>query len=89
MSHQFKPGDSALVIGGNAFLGSQVEISRRLNPGSEFDHQGSQYKYTPKTGRSGWMVICGEQWGVKHESQLMPLRGDFTPEQQKAKEVVA
>ncbi|HGP4249080.1 TPA: hypothetical protein ACLM19_005266 [Pseudomonas aeruginosa] len=33
--------------------------------------------------------ICFENEGWFHSSELMPLRGDFQPEQQKAKEVEA
>lgn len=84
---QFKEGDIALVIGGNAFLGSQVEVLRWLTPGDELVHEGAPYVYTPKTGRSAWMVSCGARFGVKHESNLMPLRGDFAPEQQKSREL--
>lgn len=83
---QFKPGDIALVIGGNAFLGCQVDIYQWVNPGEDFDTDNASYRY--KNGRSGWVVVCGGRCAVKHESQLMPLKGEFQPEKQKLREVV-
>lgn len=83
---QFKEGDIALVVGGDAFLGSQVEIFRWVNPGEDFETDRAAYHY--RNGRPGWVVVCGSRCAVKHESHLMPLRGDFQPEQQKVLEVV-
>lgn len=87
MSHQFKPGDPALVIGGEAFLGHQVEILHWVNPGDEVkSSKGHILRLTPDALCGGWLVECGHRRSVKLGKNLMPLRGDFAPEQQKAKE---
>lgn len=87
MSHQFKPGDPALVIGGETFLGNQVEVKRWVNPGDEvIGPMGGLWRLDPSAPAGGWLVNCQGKFSVKLPRYLMPLRGDFAPEQQKAKE---
>jgi hypothetical protein len=83
MSHQFKPGDLALTKVYDAALpaGSQVELVRYIAKG-ELVYKGFRAP-TP-----GW--ICAKP-GITAilaygEHELIPLRGDFAPEQQKARE---
>lgn len=89
MSHQFKPGDSALTLIDlpPIMAGSVVELVERLTKGDFVD--------TP----SGRLVAKCDGWICAHElaplnaayadKSLMPLRGDFEPLQQRAREVSA
>ncbi len=47
---------------------------------------GYEYQLSTNASSGGWMVLYGTKFAVKRECHLMPLRGDFAPEQQKAKE---
>lgn len=86
MSHQFKPGDMALVISGN-LLGESVEVIDWVNAGEEFNTpDGRKFRLSDKSSTGAYQVL-GRDWGaLKPPASLMPLRGDFAPEQQKAKE---
>lgn len=79
MSHQFKPGDPVLIVGCRTmshFNGSCAEI---------INHQGAWDLLG--TGMQDWyMIRCGNFEAYATAGVLMPLRGDFKPEQQKAKE---
>jgi len=92
MSHNFKPGDLALLLIGIGPLGagSAVELIKRIDAGTEVDLVG------------GGKAECLEcSWVFSHsqipapglafaaERLLMPLRGDFAPERQKSREVAA
>jgi hypothetical protein len=90
MSHLFKPGDLALVISGG-FMGETAELIRFVLPGEVVVSPGTgkKYQFRPAAGIGGWMCRFREEWAIKHEKNLMPLRGDFTHEQQKSREVVA
>lgn len=87
MDHQFKPGDLALVIAGG-LLGHSVVLERFLLPGDEVvsSSTGKHYQFRPVAGTGGWLCAYSHGQVIKHEKNLMPLRGDFEPEQQKAKE---
>ncbi|MCO8161053.1 hypothetical protein NJC40_03560 [Pseudomonas sp. 21LCFQ02] len=106
MSHQFKPGDFALITGSKSGsspnVGRCVELVTLLNPGeitvSPTGHRLFQSTDEPKwivqsqgllinTEQNGWV----DRGGIAMVSPryLMPLRGDFTPEQQKSKAVPA
>lgn len=89
---QFKPGDSALLLVDIAHVlsGSVVELDSRWPAG------------TPMKLVGGVSGICAEDsWIFTHasiaapglafapERLLMPLKGDFAPEQQKSREVSA
>lgn len=87
MSHNFKPGDLALVISGGK-LGETAELIRFVMPGDVVisPTSGKEYEFRPAAGVGGWLCSFRDCQAVKHEKNLMPLRGDFQPEQQKAKE---
>ncbi|HCH6955863.1 TPA: hypothetical protein ACRMX2_004704 [Pseudomonas aeruginosa] len=84
---KFKVGDLALTLVYDSLLpaGSVVELERALQKGDEIT-QGF------RAPSSGWVVRHAEvskgtlAYG---DHELMPLRGDFQSEQQKAKEVEA
>jgi hypothetical protein len=88
MSHQFKPGDLALVISGG-YMGETAELIRFVVPGEvvESPTSGKKYQFRPAAGIGGWLCSFRAEWAIKHEKNLMPLRGDFSHEQQKAKAV--
>lgn len=98
MSHQFNPGDLALIIKSvkrPENIGKACELLAFLVPGDrlEFDHNGLR-AITHVGERPAWLVagdgVIGSNGDVGFAlvlpSNLMPLRGDFEPEQQKAKE---
>ncbi|EKT4542741.1 hypothetical protein QEM15_004978 [Pseudomonas putida] len=99
MRHQFKAGDVALIVGtltAYETLGRTVELIEYLGDdrvifleaGGWVDNveenriwlvRLTDGQYTDKRGVTTSEGPCREQF-------LMPLRGDFEPEQQKAKE---
>jgi hypothetical protein len=87
VNHQFKPGDLALVINDTfpPVIGTCVElISRHLVSPVDRKDPMDPGVYEQEGGEAVWVVsedkaIVGEKW-------LMPLRGDFAPEQQKTRE---
>lgn len=102
MSHQFKPGDLALVAGSRTGtspnIGRAVELVIKLVPGQVFDTPDGG-KATNDSGCVAWAVHAEGATAVggsgrvdvggiflTQERFLIPLRGDFTNEQQKVKE---
>jgi len=98
MSHQFKPGDLALIIKSikrPENIGKACELLAFLVPGDrlEFEHNGLR-AITHVGEHPAWLVagdgVIGSNgdvgFALVRPSNLMPLRGDFQPEQQKAKE---
>lgn len=87
---KFKAGDLALVINHTfpPVVGTCVElISRHLvGPVDRSDPMDPGVYETPD-GEPVWVV--DDQKSIVWEKWLMPLRGNFQPEQQKAKEVEA
>ncbi|OJT50035.1 hypothetical protein [Pseudomonas moraviensis] len=102
MTSNFKPGDLALIINSAApkNIGKTVRLVEYIAPNcGSFMHEGVCFKPREvptwivesldgsKSLFGGYIQFeimvrsgpCRQQW-------LMPLRGDFTPEQQKAKE---
>lgn len=90
MSHQFKPGDLALVIAGG-YMGFTAELVRFVLPGEVVVSpvSGKKYQFRPAAGIGGWMCRFRDEWAIKHEKNLMPLRGDFAPTAQKYQAVPA
>ncbi|KAA8702443.1 hypothetical protein [Pseudomonas proteolytica] len=101
MSHNFKPGDLALIVGYSRSpenVGKSCELVAFLLPGDRIDFPVIGFDGVRHTGdKPGWFV-AGDAlvstsgstgYTMVLEKNLMPLRGDFTPEQQKAKEVEA
>lgn len=89
MSHNFKPGDLALTLISlpAAAAGSVVQLDERVMANQILKIEGVGTFLSKATG---W--LCSRE-GQPHilayaDGSLMPLRGDFNPEQQKAKEAV-
>ncbi|MDG9785383.1 hypothetical protein [Metapseudomonas otitidis] len=97
---KFKPGDLALIV--NCYepenIGKCVELVELVPNGCTYE--SGEFEVTNGSGMSLWHV-AGDIRTVfddgdvmvghaqKAECNLMPLRGDFQPEQEKAKEVEA
>ena len=101
MSHNFKQGDLAILKSSEAehLIGSVVELIAYV--GSEFHtvYAGTEV-FNTNQHRIWWVKITSGQTfdsivrgpvsdGFCGEFRLIPLRGDFAPEQQKSREVVA
>nr|DAG83678.1 MAG TPA: hypothetical protein [Caudoviricetes sp.]DAK77143.1 MAG TPA: hypothetical protein [Caudoviricetes sp.] len=88
MSHNFRPGDLALTLATKFRFPamSQVELIVFLREDQKAEESDGNIWTAPY---DGWVAGRGEGegYGFYKPSQLMPLRGDFTSEQQKAKEV--
>ncbi|WP_321354588.1 hypothetical protein [Pseudomonas extremaustralis] len=87
MSHNFKPGDLALTIVDDVSIPaySVVIIESRLLKGECVMDSDAFAFYAPS---DGWFVKHAdiEEEVAYGDGELMPLKGDFQPEQQKAKE---
>ncbi|MBP5121005.1 hypothetical protein [Pseudomonas protegens] len=87
MNHNFKPGDLALTLrSGFGFPAmTAVTLDVFLRKGETAEQPDGSF-FTPKF--DGWAVYREDERGAGffRPEHLMPLRGDFTPEQQKAKE---
>ncbi len=89
MNHNFKPGDLALTLIdlSPVMAGSVVELIERLAKGD--------LVHTPRgilqATENGWICAHPDAPGNIGfcDTALMPLRGDFQPERQKASEVPA
>ncbi|MCH4880136.1 hypothetical protein EQV97_22510 [Pseudomonas sp. TMW22090] len=90
MNHNFKPGDLALVISGG-YMGETAELVRFVLPGEVVVSPGTgkKYQFRPAAGIGGWMCSFRGEWAIKHEKNLMPLRGNFVPAEQQSKAVLA
>lgn len=100
MSHNFKPGDLALIAdrrAGEANVGRVVLLIESLGSPAVYFWMGVEYRNTK--GSQVWVIeVQGDPLETRHnttatrgpicEYKLMPLRGDFTHEQQKAREAV-
>jgi hypothetical protein len=97
---KFKAGDLALVVGcvrNPKNIGKAVELLEEVWPGEGFTDPSGSFRIAEPVGdRPFWLAasddlvsIEGKPWGLFEESHLMPLRGDFQPEQQKSREVPA
>jgi hypothetical protein len=103
MNHQFKPGDLALIVQAHREenIGKTVELVRfsqeRWVPYGDDGYTANNSQMVPCWVVNGDIVtdqdFQGENVSVKQavalECHLMPLRGDFAPEQQKSREVIA
>ncbi|QIE89472.1 hypothetical protein [Pseudomonas nitroreducens] len=87
---QLKPGDIALVVGGDLLLGCEVELIKWVEPGRTWAViRGVEYFLDPTEPAGGWHVRNATDTGIKDPRHLMPLRGNFQPEQQSVREVQA
>lgn len=84
MNHNFKPGDFALTLVGNDSYPAmtEVELIRFLTPGDVWEYKELLLPLV----KAVW--VCRSRcWEMVYQPKdLMPLRGDFAPEQQRAKE---
>lgn len=87
--HNFKPGDLALVVGGECLVGQQVKLECWLRPGDAATVRGQEFVLSNNATASGWLIDLQDAVVVKRSGHLMPLRGDFAPERQKSQEVPA
>lgn len=95
---KFKAGDLALIINDTLYpqnIGFCVQLSELVEPDGEYMSPENE-RVKNVTGKSVWLVIAdglvcssGRGYCQKAERNLMPLKGDFQPEQQKAKGVEA
>lgn len=75
--HNFKPGDLALVVGGDLLLGEQVVIIKWIEPGQIWHVQGGKEYFLDSACTHGtWKVRAAEGTALKRPINLMPLRGD-------------
>lgn len=84
---KFNPGDLALNLQNIPeciSAGAEVELIARLAPGDQFVDDGQKYV----VNRAAWWVMHEGAKLYIPERYLMPLKGDFQPEQQKAKEEI-
>ena len=101
MSHNFKPGDLALIVGAHTLpenIGKTCELIEMVLPEQVSAWRDPQDNLRIQNGDVdvAWIVTgeglnswCGGSgWVLADPLHLMPLRGDFTHEQQKAKEAV-
>lgn len=102
MSHQFKPGDLALIIGSSQGvspnIGMAVELVQKLETDGRFlmpdgrtiSNRGPLcwviYANGVAAQLSNGAIVDIGGFALCMEIYLMPLGGDFAPEQQKAKE---
>lgn len=102
MSHQFKPGDPAVIVGANRVIsniGKGCELVEFLEPGkvSKWRDPSDGLRLRNDAGEVAWLVVgdginsaCGSSgWVLAVPRHLMPLRGDFEPLQQQARAVPA
>lgn len=93
MNNQFKPGDPALVIG--AFftpesIGTVVTLKELVTVKAH--PWGGWYETSEPDALRGWIIEPNEftEAGDGYlEFHLMPLRGEFEPDQAKSREVPA
>lgn len=102
MSHEFKPGDLAVIVGtkfATETLGKTVELLEFLGSDPGIACPGGGIVQNVDKNRM-WLVRLTEgaytdnlgvtsSEGPCREQWLMPLRGDFQPEREKSREVPA
>lgn len=88
MNHQFKPGDPALTLIslGHFPAGTVVSLVELIEKGDIVRDEKSGKPFVAN-GR-GWICERDGHTLAIGEKNLMPLRGDFIPEQPKRQEVL-
>lgn len=102
MSHNFKSGDLAMIVGAYNVpdnIGKQCELIEylRVDDISDWVDPSDGLRVQNSAGAPGWLVVghglkswCGGNgWVLADARHLMPLRGDFIPDKQKSREVIA
>lgn len=102
MSHQFKPGDLALIVDCKVpeLIGRAVELVRQVDAGGSFETEKNIW--INLAGVPAWLVsgdglirmdpvggLHGCKWTLIAAHKLMPLRGYSQPERQQSQEVPA
>lgn len=100
MSHNFKPGDLAILKSSEVehLIGSVVELVAYVGSEYHMIYAGAE-AFNPNQHRIWWVKLASGQTfhsiargavsdGFCGEFRLIPLRGDFAPERQKSREVV-
>ena len=98
MSHQFKPGDLALIIKSikrPENIGKACELLAFLVPGDRLEFEFNGLRAITHIGENPAWLVAGDGvigsngdvgFALVRPGNLMPLRGGFAIEQQKAKE---
>ena len=101
MSNQFKPGDLALIISSikrPENVGKACELVAFMVPGERLLFEFDGRKAIKHIGANPAWLVAGDDvigsggevgFALVRPDNLMPLRGDFAPEQQKAMERIA
>lgn len=100
--HEFTPKDLALIVadGNPENVGKCVELSELVDPGRLYWSPVDDGYLRNNSGRQVWIVVgdvvstyddgtVKRGFCQKCPSRLMPLRGDFAPENEKSQEVPA
>lgn len=102
MSHQFKVGDAAMIIAGANFgktveliyfLGSDQEIPDPFNKTYVWENYEQDVCWAVKPIFGGILEVFQDQqivsdYACEPAKHLMPLRGDFTPEEEHEKQEI-
>lgn len=104
MTNNFKPGDLAIIVNARVrheLIGCVVELHQRIAPNERYKAPGETAHNRNTSDNHSWVCLgeCfnfaegsefgGNGWAQVSEKHLMPLRGDFAPEQAKSREVPA
>ncbi|HIE1750439.1 TPA: hypothetical protein ACXJUT_001956 [Pseudomonas aeruginosa] len=86
---KFKAGDFAITLKALSGLEaySVVVLEEPIEPGDIVTRTPDRRQF--KASARGWIVSTDTTTAAIGEKSLMPLRGDFQPENQKGREVVA
>jgi hypothetical protein len=102
MNHNFKPGDLAMIVGAYNVpdnIGKHCELIEylRVEDISEWVDPADGLRVQNSADGPAWLVVgegvkswCGGSgWVLADARHLMPLRGDFSPDKQSSREVLA
>lgn len=102
MSHQFKSGDFVVIVGANSLtqnIGKQCRLREYVTKGDLYVAPNGivyQHEDVPcwTLVGDGLVAVVEDEvvdlgFGIHEPRHLMPLRGDFAPEQAKSREVIA
>lgn len=98
MGHQFKPGDLALIVKSikrPENIGKACQLLAFMVPGERLEFEFDGLRAINHIGTQPAWLVAGDEvissngnlgFALVRPENLMLLRGNFTPEQQKAKE---
>jgi hypothetical protein len=101
--NQFRPSDLALIVGANSMfqnIGKACELVQLVVPGERYTApNGITYEHADPAcwvvtgdGLCRWYedgTVEQSDWGLCEPRHLRPLGGDFQPDRQKSREVMA